>query len=111
MSYRVCASRRAALPSATALSRRLRRRRRAAAWMLFAALAAVPAGSQTLTASVIAGSGGRSTSPGGCFRLDATVAQPLAGVASGGSFVITSGFLPGRADRDSIFTYGFEVCS
>lgn len=81
------------------------------AWLLLAMPVAMPAGSQTLVASVIAGGGGRSASAGGCLRLDATVAQPLASVASGGNFIVISGFLAGRADRDSIFTYGFEVCS
>lgn len=88
-----------------------RRAARPVAGLLLASLLALPAGSQTLTGSVIAGGGGRSASAGRCFRLDATVAQPLASVANGGTFTVTSGFLPGRGDRDSVFSYGFEVCS
>jgi hypothetical protein len=72
---------------------------------------AMHASSQTMEGSVIAGGGGRSASSGNCFRLDATIGQPLAGVASGGSFTLVSGFLPGRGDTDSIFHHGFEVCS
>jgi len=91
---------------------RRRRARSVAAWLLLGvSVVAMQASSQTLSGSVIAGGGGRSTSSGGCFRLDATIGQPLAGVANGGTFTIFSGFLPGRADRDSIFNYGFEVCS
>jgi hypothetical protein len=75
------------------------------------AAAATQLDSQTIRSSVIAGGGGRSASGGNCFRLDATLAQPLASVASGGVFIVTSGFLPGRGDNESIFNYGFEVCS
>jgi hypothetical protein len=72
---------------------------------------AMQASSQTIQGSVVAGGGGRSTSSGNCLRLDATIAQPLAGTASGGVFTLTSGFLPGRGDNESIFHHGFEVCS
>ncbi len=72
---------------------------------------AMQAGSQTLEGSVIAGGGGRSASIGKCLRLDTIIAQPLAGVSSGGIFTLASGFLAGRGDNESIFHHGFEVCS
>ena len=72
---------------------------------------ATHAGSPTISDSIIAGGGGSSNSPGKCFKLDATLGQPMAGYSSGGAFAINVGFLAGRGDRESIFHYGFEECT
>jgi hypothetical protein len=70
------------------------------------------AGSVQLTAQAIATGGGRSASPGGCRRLEATIGEPVAGRASGGSFVVIAGFQGrvGALPRDSIFHDGFQEC-
>lgn len=84
-------------------------------WLSAAVLACMAVASHaaapTIASSVIAGGGGSSTSPGKCFKLDATAGQHSVGHSSGGVFAIDAGFLPGRSDNDPIFHHGFEVCS
>jgi len=75
------------------------------------AISASGVAAPVITASTIVGGGGRSLSPGQCFRLDATLGQPTAGSSMGGNFILDAGFLPGNGDRDSIFHHGFEECT
>ena len=48
-----------------------------------------------------------------CFRLQATVAEPVVSHASGGIYSISSGFraLPYATAQDDIFFSGFEGCA
>jgi len=78
---------------------------------LLLAISAHGAAAPVITASTIAGGGGRSVSAGQCFALDATAGEPAAGSSMGGSFILDAGFLPGNGDRESIFHYGFEACT
>lgn len=60
-----------------------------------------------IVAHVVAG-GGVSAAGGGCFSLDGTVGQPVAGRTAGGDFVVETGFWM-LAPRDQIiFRNGFE---
>lgn len=76
-------------------------------------LAALPAAAQiSLSTSLIAGGGDRSSSAGGCFTLDGSLGESGAGTASGGNFVLSSGYWAGidSRSRDSLFNTGFEGC-
>jgi hypothetical protein len=65
-----------------------------------------------LIGSVIANGGNTANSPGGCYKLTASVGQPAAGsLATGGTFSLQGGFLAGHGDKESVFHQGFEVCS
>ena len=75
------------------------------------AVAVGHAAAPTIISAAITSGGGTSASPGDCYELDATLSQPTAGTSSGGSFILDSGFLPGRSDQEPIFHSGFEVCS
>ena len=78
----------------------------------FAAQPSAPRGSDfEITSSVIAG-GGVSTAAEGCFVLDATLGQPVVGRASGGDFVLETGFWMQSPRDEHIFSNGFEsgVC-
>ena len=70
------------------------------------------AGDLAITAHGLAPGGGQVASAGGCRRLSATFGEPVAGRASGGSFVIVAGYqaatLPGKGD--AIFHDGFQEC-
>ncbi|RYD15922.1 MAG: hypothetical protein EOP90_03730 [Lysobacteraceae bacterium] len=58
---------------------------------------------------VIAGGGvTRAASP--CFLLDATVAEPVAGRATGGGYALDAGFLAMPVAGDRLFRNGFEDC-
>jgi hypothetical protein len=78
---------------------------------LLLAISAHGAAAPVITASIVAGGGGRSVSTGQCFTLDATVGEPTAGSSMGGSFILDAGFLPGNGEQESIFHYGFEACT
>lgn len=73
----------------------------------------IRAGSNTysIDAHVIsAGSSSLSDSP--CFRMQATVAEPIAGYSSSTNYSISAGFraVAQSAGPDDIFFSGFEVC-
>ena len=72
----------------------------------------VHAGGFAITSHAIVPGGGSSVSAGGCRQLSATFGEPVAGRASGGSFVIVAGYQaatpPGA--RDAIFHDGFQEC-
>ena len=58
---------------------------------------------------VIAGGGvTRAASP--CFLLDATVAEPVAGRATGAGYALDAGFLAMPATGERLFRNGFEDC-
>lgn len=71
------------------------------------------AGGFSITAHGLAPGGGTSVSSGGCRRLSATFGEPVAGRASGGTFVVTAGFQASATGvaRDSLFNNGFEECT
>lgn len=74
---------------------------------------ALPALAQfALTGHVVAGGGGRSLSPAGCYRLDATLGEPAAGRQSGAGFAVEAGYWagPGARRSDALFNHGFEEC-
>ena len=76
-------------------------------------IAAAHAGSApSLSASVIAGGGGSSQTPGACLKLDATIGQGLAGTSSGANFELRSGYwaVLGSTGDDSLFNNDFEEC-
>lgn len=65
-----------------------------------------------LTGSVVVSGASTSNSPGGCYRLTTSLGQPAVGsAATGGTFSVQGGFLPGHGDTNSIFHGSFEVCS
>ncbi|MBA8889684.1 hypothetical protein FHW12_003930 [Dokdonella fugitiva] len=93
------------------------RRRRAPATALVVALAAssvfaAPAGGgYALQGSVIA-SGGVARATSACFDLSATIGEPTAGVATGGSLALVSGFWAAPVARpDELFRSSFEGCA
>ncbi|NCT68263.1 MAG: hypothetical protein GXC76_11580 [Rhodanobacteraceae bacterium] len=47
-----------------------------------------------------------------CFQLAGTLGQPVAGYATGGSFIVSAGFWAGAptSGLDTIFFHGFEGC-
>jgi len=64
-----------------------------------------------IEASVIAAGGGRSSSAGGCLKVDASIGQDTVGLSAGGSFSVRAGFWPAIAKRpDSLFNNGFQEC-
>jgi hypothetical protein len=65
-------------------------------------------GAYTLTKQSIAGGGG--TSQQGIYSLVDSVAQPVAGAASGGNFQLISGFHPAPEETlpDTLLHDGFE---
>jgi hypothetical protein len=59
---------------------------------------------------VSAGSSARAKSP--CYRLDAVIAEPIAGFSSSTSFDLNAGFVAVATPRnDDIFFTGFEDCT
>jgi hypothetical protein len=55
---------------------------------------------------------GVSNATSACFRVSGTLGQPVPGHATGGNFVLVSGFWAGAptARLDTIFFNGFEGC-
>jgi len=93
------------------------RRRHAPASVLAVVLAvssafAAPAGGGfALQGSVIA-SGGVARATSACFDLSATIGEPTAGVATGGSLALVSGFWAAPVARpDELFRSSFEGCA
>jgi hypothetical protein len=79
----------------------------------FGAMSIAHAGSApTISASLIAGGGGFSQSPGACLKLDSSIGQAIAGTSSGSNLELRSGYWPGQAGspRDSVFNNSFEEC-
>jgi hypothetical protein len=60
---------------------------------------------------ISAGSSVRSASP--CYRLTATIAEPVAGLSSNADLSLSGGFLTHNnvATSDAIFFSGFEDCT
>ena len=71
-----------------------------------------PADSYRLEAATLAGGGGTSSARSACFKLTATLAQPVAGTSSSQDFSLTSGFwaTPPPIPHDDIFADSFEDC-
>lgn len=63
-------------------------------------------GSFTMRKQVVAGGGGESAA--GQYRLVGTIAQPAAGVQSGGTYKLTGGFHAPGALPGLVFCDGFE---
>ncbi len=83
---------------------------------LAALLLGVPLAAFTQTlleGRLITAGGGRSQTPGGCRVVTGSLGEPAAGRSSGGAFTVSAGFWagPGSADRDVLFTAGFEECT
>ena len=58
---------------------------------------------------VSAGSSASLSSP--CFRMQATIAEPVAGFSSSTTYSLSAGFLAGVPNAgDEIFFSGFEAC-
>ena len=85
---------------------------RLAAVLLACGFAAIKADSQTFSIDahvVSAGSSVVSASP--CFRLRATLAEPVAGYSSSPTYAVTAGFRAAAPSAgDDLFFNGFEVC-
>jgi len=65
-----------------------------------------------ITSSLISNGGNTANSPGGCFKMIASVGQAAVGSpATGGTFSLRGGFLAGNGDLESIFHQSFEVCT
>jgi len=73
--------------------------------------ASAGADSYSLDAHIIA-SGSSVRSSSACFRMDAVIAEPVAGSSSGGLYTLTGGFVAVAAPpNDDIFFSGFEDCT
>lgn len=92
------------------------RRRRAPAGALAIALAAssvlaAPAGGGFALQGAVIASGGVARATSACFDLSATIGEPTAGVATGNSVAIVSGFWAAPVARpDELFRSSFERC-
>ena len=65
-----------------------------------------------ITSSLVSNGGNTASSPGGCYKMIASVGQAAVGTpATGGTFSLRGGFLAGNGDLDSIFHQSFEVCT
>lgn len=70
-------------------------------------LAQSSSGPYVMRKDIVASGGGTST--GGTYSVTATLAQPVAAVQSGGSYVLTGGFHGRRpAETPRVFCDGFE---
>ncbi len=101
------------LPSDRRTAGRSRLRRLAlCAGVALALVATAQAADFAIEASLVAGGGGHSRSPGGCLAIDASIGQHTVGEATGGAFSVRAGFWPALADRptDSLFHNAFEEC-
>jgi hypothetical protein len=75
---------------------------------------AAHADGQTFSISAKVTSAGTSArSQNSCFRMQATIAQPVVGTASNSGYSITAGFRAAApvATGDDVFFDGFERCS
>jgi hypothetical protein len=60
----------------------------------------------------VVGAGASARADSACFRLRATIAEPVAGFASSADYVIAGGFrATPRGAGDDIFFSGFEDCA
>jgi hypothetical protein len=79
--------------------------------MLATSGSASSAGSGYSLQSHVIASGGVSAAHSACFDLSATIGEPTAGSAAGGTFSMVSGFWAARVARpDSVFRSSFEGC-
>lgn len=76
-------------------------------------MAEAPRGNDFEIVSHVIAGGGVSAAENDCFSLSATIGQPVVGRASGGDFVVTTGFWAAPALGNVIFSNGFEneVCA
>lgn len=68
------------------------------------------AGGVALVSQHVIAGGGVSHARSACFDLAGTVAEPVAGSAQGGNFLLEAGFLAMPVTTDSLFRNSFEVC-
>lgn len=70
-----------------------------------------PAVTYTLDAHVVAG-GSSVTSGNACYRLRATISEPIVGFSTNAGHVLSSGFraIVQAQGGDDIFSTGFEAC-
>lgn len=86
---------------------------RIAAGLLACASGAIDATGQTFSIDAHVASAGSSVLSGGpCFRLQSTIAEPVAGASSSATYSLTAGFVAAAPDapQDDIFFSTFEAC-
>jgi hypothetical protein len=85
---------------------------RVGAVLLACTFGAIDATGQTFSIdSHVVSAGSTMQSSGGCFRMRATVAEPVAGYSQSTDYAINAGFqavVP--ITNDEIFSSGFEAC-
>jgi len=83
-----------------------------AAVLLAFACGAIDAAAQTFSIDAHVVSAGSPALSGPCFRLQATIAEPVAGYSSGITYAVYAGFQAVAADatNEEIFSSGFEAC-
>src|SRR3954462_13375088 len=80
--------------------------------LLAFACGAIDATGQTFSIDAHVVSAGSTVLSGPCFRLQATIAEPVAGYSSSATYSIYAGFqaVAPVAGNDGIFSSGFEAC-
>jgi len=83
-----------------------------AAVLLAFVCGAIDATGQTFSIDAHVVSAGSPVLSGPCFRLQATIAEPVAGYSSGTIYSLSAGFQAVAADaaNDEVFSSGFEAC-
>jgi hypothetical protein len=81
--------------------------------LLFLCTCATLAGAQTFTLdSHVISAGASSLASSSCFRMAATIAEPVAGFSSSATYGLAGGFQDTLTpSNDSIFFNGFEDCT
>ena len=87
-------------------------RRWVCALLLAFACGAIDATAQTFSIDAHVVSAGSRVLAGPCFRLQATIAEPVAGYSSGTIYALSAGFQAVAPDaaNEEIFSSGFEAC-
>ena len=83
-----------------------------AAVLLAFASSAIDATGQTFSIDAHVVSAGSAVLHGPCFRLQATIAEPIAGYSSSATYSLSAGFQSVAPDvaNEEIFSSGFEAC-